>query len=160
MKGRMHLSGQHREPLCRKCLLYVWPARQRGSSQLLGCQVSCCRTHQDIVQRVGPLWRACQRRRFWTYCNTVRVLCYVPKVNVRSAQSLIIMCCCCCCCPSLTAAKEKGETIEIDGKKVTLGIPAGKGNHAGVPTSGPAAFPSIPLAREGSPDEAAAAVLL
>ena len=60
-------------------------------------------------------------------------------------------------CSSLTAAKEDGATIEIDGKKVALGIPKAQGNASG---SGPLAFASIPLRREGSPDEAAAAVLL
>ncbi|OAX33990.1 NAD(P)-binding protein [Rhizopogon vinicolor AM-OR11-026] len=55
----------------------------------------------------------------------------------------------------LTAAKEDGVTIEIDGKKVALGIP-------GVPKSAPKsvnAFPDIPLQRGANADEAAAGML-
>ena len=54
----------------------------------------------------------------------------------------------------LTAAKEAGASIEIDGKKVALGIPqapAGKG---------PNPFAGIPLGRAATPDEAAGGVLL
>ena len=54
----------------------------------------------------------------------------------------------------LTAAKEKGAAIEIDGKKVALGVPGAKG------PSDDEDFPSIPLRRGASPDEAAGAVLL
>ncbi|PCH33176.1 short-chain dehydrogenase/reductase SDR [Wolfiporia cocos MD-104 SS10] len=52
----------------------------------------------------------------------------------------------------LTAAKEDGATIEIDGKKVALGIPKAQ---AGV--AGPGAV--IPLGRGATPDEAAAGIL-
>lgn len=55
----------------------------------------------------------------------------------------------------LTAAKEDGATIEIDGKKVALGIPGGKSSVTA--TAGPA--PGIPLGRGATPDEAAASVL-
>lgn len=55
----------------------------------------------------------------------------------------------------LTAAKEAGEAIVIDGKKVALGIPGGgKQPDANKPV------PGIPLGRAGSADEAARAVLL
>jgi len=58
----------------------------------------------------------------------------------------------------LTAAKEDGVTIEIDGKKVALGIPGAK-----APTStdvpDPKAFKNIPLARAGTADEAATSML-
>ncbi|KAI0307457.1 short-chain dehydrogenase/reductase SDR [Multifurca ochricompacta] len=58
----------------------------------------------------------------------------------------------------LTAAKEDGAAIEIGGKKVALGIPGAK-----TPTTTGAAdvkaYPLIPLARPGTADEAAAAVL-
>ncbi|KAI0344021.1 short-chain dehydrogenase/reductase SDR [Trametopsis cervina] len=53
----------------------------------------------------------------------------------------------------LTAAKEDGASIEIDGKKVVLGIPGGGKGAASGPTAG------IPLGRGATPDEAAAAVL-
>ena len=53
----------------------------------------------------------------------------------------------------MTAAKEDGATIEIDGKKVALGIPG-----AGKSISG--AFAHIPLGRGAVPDEAAGGVLL
>lgn len=53
----------------------------------------------------------------------------------------------------LTAAKEAGATIEIDGKKVALGVPGAKGS------SSPEEYPLIPLRRGGTPDEAAAAML-
>ncbi|OCH94180.1 short-chain dehydrogenase/reductase SDR [Obba rivulosa] len=52
----------------------------------------------------------------------------------------------------LTAAKEAGATIEINGQKVALGIPGGG-------KSGPAAAATIPLGRGATPDEAAASVL-
>jgi len=54
----------------------------------------------------------------------------------------------------LTAAKEAGATIEIDGKKVTLGIP--KPNKEPEPGS---LFATIPLGRGATVDEAAAAML-
>jgi len=54
----------------------------------------------------------------------------------------------------LTAAKEAGESIEIDGKKVALGIP--QPSKAPEPDS---LFATIPLGRGGTPDEAAAAML-
>ena len=53
----------------------------------------------------------------------------------------------------LTAAKEEGATIEIEGKKVALGIPTAGRNPAHA-----AAF--IPLGRGATPDEAAGGVLL
>ncbi|KAK0547573.1 hypothetical protein OC845_004021 [Tilletia horrida] len=57
----------------------------------------------------------------------------------------------------LTFAKENGDAIEIDGKKIALGIP-------GRPASADAkqavtAVSDIPLQRAGYPDEAAAAML-
>jgi len=57
----------------------------------------------------------------------------------------------------LTQAKEEGATIDIDGKKVALGIP-GTGSGANQP--GPKSYPLIPLARGASPDEAANGMLL
>ncbi|THG97382.1 hypothetical protein EW026_g4599 [Hermanssonia centrifuga] len=60
----------------------------------------------------------------------------------------------------LTAAKEEGAVIEIDGKKVALGIPGGKSAATGGDKSGStSAYPGIPLARGGTPDEAAASIL-
>jgi len=56
----------------------------------------------------------------------------------------------------LTQAKEEGATIEIDGKKVALGIP---GTGAGANQPGPKAYPLIPLARGATPDEAANGML-
>jgi len=58
----------------------------------------------------------------------------------------------------LTAAKEDGASIEIGGKKVALGIPGAKAPTSTV-SSGPNAFPLIPLGRPGTTDEAAAAML-
>jgi 3-oxoacyl-[acyl-carrier protein] reductase len=57
----------------------------------------------------------------------------------------------------LTAAKESGATMEIDGKKIALGVP-GAGNRSA--TTGPTAYPLIPLGRGATPDEAASAMLL
>ena len=54
----------------------------------------------------------------------------------------------------MTAAKEEGAAIEIDGKKVALGIPGGRSGASSGPTTG------IPLGHGATPDEAAAAVLL
>jgi 3-oxoacyl-[acyl-carrier protein] reductase len=55
----------------------------------------------------------------------------------------------------LTAAKEAGASIEIDGKTVALGIPRPSG-----PPDPSSLSATIPLGRGGSPDEAAAAMLL
>ncbi|CAD6937201.1 unnamed protein product [Tilletia controversa] len=57
----------------------------------------------------------------------------------------------------LTFAKENGETIEVDGKKIALGIPgrpAAADSKASV-----TAVADIPLQRAGEPDEAAASML-
>jgi 3-oxoacyl-[acyl-carrier protein] reductase len=56
---------------------------------------------------------------------------------------------------SLTAAKEAGATIEINGKQVALGVPGAKGA-----TQSQDDYPLIPLRRGGTADEAAAAMLL
>ena len=56
----------------------------------------------------------------------------------------------------LTAAKEGGAVMEIDGKKVALGVPGRKE----ISQTTEADYPFIPLRRGGSPDEAAASVLL
>ncbi|GAA5931658.1 hypothetical protein JCM10213_003170 [Rhodosporidiobolus nylandii] len=56
----------------------------------------------------------------------------------------------------LTQAKELGETIEVNGKKIALGIPSGpKKKDDGKPES----YPHIPLNRPGTADDAARAVL-
>ncbi|KII86246.1 hypothetical protein PLICRDRAFT_55973 [Plicaturopsis crispa FD-325 SS-3] len=52
----------------------------------------------------------------------------------------------------LTAAKEAGATIEVDGKKVALGVP-GSTTHTATD------IPTIPLGRGATPDEAAASIL-
>lgn len=49
-------------------------------------------------------------------------------------------------------------TIEIDGKKVALGVP-GAQRPTG-PTAEPDVYSNIPLRRGGTPEEAAASVLL
>ncbi|KAK0442296.1 uncharacterized protein EV420DRAFT_1278402 [Desarmillaria tabescens] len=56
--------------------------------------------------------------------------------------------------PRLTAAKEAGATIEIDGKKVALGVPGAKAS------SSPEEYPLIPLRRGGTSDEAAACYVI
>ncbi|KAF8236967.1 short-chain dehydrogenase/reductase SDR [Tricholoma matsutake] len=56
----------------------------------------------------------------------------------------------------LTAPKEAGATIEIDGKKVVLGVPG-----ASLPTEAspdPEAYTWIPLRRGGTPDDAAGSI--
>ncbi|KAH8101420.1 short-chain dehydrogenase/reductase SDR [Cristinia sonorae] len=57
----------------------------------------------------------------------------------------------------LTLAKEDGASIEIDGKKVALGIPGAKSakDASAVAQSNPL----VPLGRPGTPDEAAASIL-
>ncbi|KAL4065675.1 hypothetical protein V8B97DRAFT_1875114 [Scleroderma yunnanense] len=55
----------------------------------------------------------------------------------------------------LTAAKEDGALIEIDGKKVALGIPGTQAQNSGSIT----AYADIPLRRGATPDEAGAAML-
>ncbi|KAG2072974.1 NAD(P)-binding protein, partial [Suillus decipiens] len=56
----------------------------------------------------------------------------------------------------LTAAKEDGVTIEIDGQKVALGIPGAKQRAAAQSVN---AFVDIPLRRGATADEAAAGML-
>ncbi|KAJ3984738.1 hypothetical protein F5890DRAFT_1266179 [Lentinula detonsa] len=58
----------------------------------------------------------------------------------------------------LTAAKEDGATMEIDGKKVALGVPGAKPPSDAASKSGDA-YPLIPLRRGGNTDEAAASML-
>ncbi|KAG9310274.1 hypothetical protein JVU11DRAFT_5566 [Chiua virens] len=55
----------------------------------------------------------------------------------------------------LTAAKEAGETIQIEGKQVALGIPSAQAREA----ESVNAFVDIPLRRGASADEAAAGML-
>ena len=55
----------------------------------------------------------------------------------------------------LTQAKEKGASIEIDGKKVELGIPGNASRNK----PGVSPYADIPLQRPGAPSEAASAVL-
>lgn len=57
---------------------------------------------------------------------------------------------------SLTASKEAGATIEIDGKKVALGVP---GAQRPVDTPAPETYSFIPLRRGGTPEDAAASIL-
>ncbi|TFK38732.1 hypothetical protein BDQ12DRAFT_683247 [Crucibulum laeve] len=57
----------------------------------------------------------------------------------------------------LTASKEAGVTIEIDGKKVALGVPGAQRPVTAAPT--PEAYPQIPLRRGGTPEDAAGSVL-
>lgn len=54
----------------------------------------------------------------------------------------------------LTGSKEAGAAIEIDGKKVALGIP-GRGNQTGSVN----AAADIPLRRPGEPAEAGASIM-
>lgn len=54
----------------------------------------------------------------------------------------------------LTGSKESGASIEIDGKKVALGIP-GRGNQSGAVN----AAADIPLRRPGEAAEAGASIL-
>jgi 3-oxoacyl-[acyl-carrier protein] reductase len=58
----------------------------------------------------------------------------------------------------LTASKEAGVTIEIDGKKVALGVPGAARPQDSKPDAD--AYPFIPLRRGGTPDDAAGSVLL
>jgi 3-oxoacyl-[acyl-carrier protein] reductase len=58
----------------------------------------------------------------------------------------------------LTAAKEAGASIEIDGKKVALGVPGGTQRPA-TAAQAPEQYSSIPLRRGGTPEDAAASVL-
>ncbi|GAA5849326.1 hypothetical protein JCM3766R1_005318 [Sporobolomyces carnicolor] len=55
----------------------------------------------------------------------------------------------------LTQAKELGEAIEVNGKKIALGIPSGPKKADNKPET----YPHIPLGRPGTAEEAARAVL-
>lgn len=52
----------------------------------------------------------------------------------------------------LTAAKEDGAAVEINGEKIALGIPKAQ-------QKGAQGFMMVPLRRSGTPDEAAASIL-
>lgn len=78
-------------------------------------------------------------------------------VHTRSAFGRVPVCHSSDADNRLTQSKEEGAIIEIDGKKVALGIP---GTGAGANQPGPKAYPLIPLARGASPDEAANGMLL
>lgn len=58
----------------------------------------------------------------------------------------------------LTASKEAGQAIEIGGKKVLLGVPGPQRSTDTKPE--PETYPWIPMARGGTPDDAAASILL
>ena len=79
----------------------------------------------------------------------------VASSKGESLSELIV---CTCDIFRLTAAKEAGATIEIDGKKVALGIPGGKSAATGGGSGG--SVPGIPLGRGGTPEDAAGSVLL
>ncbi|GAA6007578.1 hypothetical protein JCM11491_004213 [Sporobolomyces phaffii] len=55
----------------------------------------------------------------------------------------------------LTQAKELGEAIEVNGKKIALGIPSGPKKADNKPET----YPHIPLGRPGTAEDAARAVL-
>lgn len=57
----------------------------------------------------------------------------------------------------LTASKDAGATMEIEGKKIALGIPGAKGLSEPMT---PDDYPFIPLRRGGTPEDAAGSVLL
>ncbi|KAF9445607.1 NAD(P)-binding protein [Macrolepiota fuliginosa MF-IS2] len=59
----------------------------------------------------------------------------------------------------LTASKEAGVTIEIEGKKVALGVPGAQRPVGEAAAKNPESYPLIPLRRGGTTDEAASAVL-
>ena len=59
---------------------------------------------------------------------------------------------------SLTQSKEAGASIEIDGKKVALGVPGAQ--RPVTTTQAPEDYPFIPLRRGGTPEDAASSVLL
>ena len=59
---------------------------------------------------------------------------------------------------SLSASKEAGASIEIDGRKIALGISGAQ--RPITTTHAPEDYPHIPLKRGGTPDDAAASVLL
>lgn len=60
----------------------------------------------------------------------------------------------------LTASKEAGVTMEIDGKKVALGVPGAQRPIGDAAKQNPDAYPLIPLRRGATTDEAASGMLL
>ena len=95
---------------------------------------------------MGIVRRPRQHSRLWLRPDAVRTRCRWPRELPTPARTK----------PGahdrLTQAKEDGASIEIDGKKVALGIP--KAQNAASGTS------AIPLGRAATPDEAAGAMLL
>ena len=111
--------------------------------QLCRRQVRSDRAHQDDRERVGSVWCARQHRGVRPRAHEV-VLPTVPESVCAERTS------------RLTSSKEDGATIEIEGKKVALGIPAAQARAA----ESVNAYADIPLRRGASADEAAAAMLL
>ncbi|KAF9094357.1 Methionine aminopeptidase 1 [Mortierella sp. GBA35] len=72
-------------------------------------------------------------------------------VNVRKIRQLTMVRSC------LTRAKENGETMVVDGQKISLGIPMGAKKEAPPPS---VVFADTPLKRAGQVEEAAGSILL
>ena len=137
--------GQHGEPVGDQCVVDVGLARECGPGELRGGEGGGDRSDEDGVQGVGPVRRAGEHGCLRACPDAVRVFAAVDDDVTRESNADGV--------DRLTAAKEDGASIEIDGKKVALGIP-GAGKNAAM------AHAFIPLGRGATPDEAAGGVLL
>ena len=63
-----------------------------------------------------------------------------------------------CIFSSLSASKEAGAFVEINGRKITLGVSGAQ--RPVTTTQAPEHYPLIPLRRGGTPENAASSVLL
>ncbi|KAF7340414.1 3-oxoacyl-[acyl-carrier-protein] reductase FabG [Mycena venus] len=112
------------------------------------------RPHQDHREGVGPVRRAREYDCVWVDSYEVPFLpsfnpySFLPPAFPYSPSFFIPF-----TAPPATA-KEAGVTIDIDGKKVALGVPG-----ATPESRKDGSLPHIPLNRGGTPDEAAGAML-
>ena len=99
---------------------------------------------------MGPLWCSSQHRRIRLDPYPVRTSSTFPTFYFQLMYIYTFS--------SLTASKEAGASIEIDGKKVALGVPGSQ--RPITTTQAPEDYPFIPLRRGGTPEDAASSVLL
>ena len=145
----MNLAWKTWKPLNHQCIFYFRSAWNSWSSQLCHCQGCCTRIEQDYCKGMGPFWCSCQHRCIRLNPYPVRISSIFPfyfeLMYIYTFQSL-------------SKSIEAGATIEIDGKKIALGVP---GVQRPVDTTQAREdYPLIPLRRGGTPEDAASSVLL
>ena len=98
---------------------------------------------------MGPFWCSCQHRCIRLNPYSVRMSSTFPTFYFQL-----------CIFSSLSASKEAGASIEIEGRKIALGIPDAQRPVNITTTQASEDYPLIPLRRGGTPEDAASSVLL